>query len=82
MQQSSSSPAAEADGEEDIFRAIRKGLPSAGALAAKLLQTVKPLQLIDEYLIPALNAVGDAYEKGTLFLPQLIAARRKRKALL
>lgn len=79
VQQSSSSPAAEADGEEDIFRAIRKGLPSAGALAAKLLQTVKPLQLIDEYLIPALNAVGDAYEKGTLFLPQLIAAAESAK---
>lgn len=79
VQQSSSSPAAEAEGEEDIFRAIRKGLPSAGALAAKLLQTVKPLQLIDEYLIPALNAVGDAYEKGTLFLPQLIAAAESAK---
>ena len=79
VQQSSSSPAAEADGEEDIFRAIRKGLPSAGALAAKLLQTVKPLQLIDEYLIPALNEVGDAYEKGTLFLPQLIAAAESAK---
>ena len=79
VQQSSSSPAAEADGEEDIFRAIRKGLPSAGALAAKLLQTVKPLQLIDEYLIPSLNAVGDAYEKGTLFLPQLIAAAESAK---
>ncbi len=79
VQQFSAAPAKAADEEEDIFRAIRKGLPSAGALAAKLLQTVPPLQLIDEYLIPALNAVGDAYEKGTLFLPQLISAAESAK---
>ena len=78
-QQTVLSPAKREESEEDIFHAIRKGLPSAGALAAKMLQTVAPLQLIDEYLIPALNKVGEEYEKGTLFLPQLISAAESAK---
>ena len=38
-----------------------------------------PLSVIDDYLIPALNAVGEEYERGTLFLPQLIAAAESAK---
>lgn len=67
------------EGQEDIFRAIRKGLNTAGAIAARMLESIPPLELIDGYLIPALNEVGDAYEKGTLFLPQLIAAAESAK---
>ncbi len=44
-----------------------------------MLETMPPLELIERHLIPALNAVGDAYEKGTLFLPQLIAAAESAK---
>ena len=77
---SSSAPQAKEEGrEEDIFRAIRKGLHAAGGIAAKMLESIPPLELIDGYLIPALNEVGDAYEKGTLFLPQLIAAAESAK---
>lgn len=65
---------------EDIFRCIRKGLPEAAAECARLLKTVPPLEVIDRYLIPALNAVGDDYEKGVLFLPQLIAAAESAKS--
>ena len=38
------------------------------------------LQVIDDYLIPALNRVGDNYEKGKIFLPQLIASADCAKA--
>ena len=65
--------------ETDIFYCIRKGMPEAAAACEKLLDSLPPLQVIDEYLIPALNAVGDGYEQGTLFLPQLIAAADSAK---
>ena len=78
----SSAPAAaagEGGSEADIFYCIKKGLPAAGAACAKLLETQPPLDVIDRYLIPALNAVGEEYERGTLFLPQLIAAAESAK---
>lgn len=63
----------------DIFYCIKKGLPAAADRARELLEKISPLSLIDDYLIPALNAVGDEYEKGTLFLPQLISAAESAK---
>ena len=65
--------------EGDIFRLIRKGMPEAAQACAKLLENEAPLAVIDRYLIPALNAVGDDYERGVLFLPQLIAAAESAK---
>lgn len=38
----------------------------------ELLKTNDPISIIDDYFIPALDVVGDRYEKGTVFLPQLI----------
>lgn len=32
----------------------------------------EPLDIIQEELIPALNIVGEGFEKGTIFLPQLL----------
>ena len=63
------------DATADLAYLIRKGLPDARTKAALMLDDgVAPLELVDSHLIPALNSVGDDYEKGTLFLPQLIAA--------
>ena len=39
-----------------------------------LLAEKQPLEVVDEALIPALDIVGAKYEKGTLFLPQLLQA--------
>ena len=39
-----------------------------------LLETKEALELVDEALIPALDIVGNKYEKGTLYLPQLLQA--------
>nr|QGT51149.1 5-methyltetrahydrofolate--homocysteine methyltransferase [uncultured Firmicutes bacterium] len=44
----------------------------AGAKTEELLQTTEPLAIIDNEFIPALDIVGERYEKGILFLPQLI----------
>lgn len=43
--------------------------------ARKTLEVLKektPMQVVEEEFIPALNYVGERYEKGQLFLPQLI----------
>ncbi len=40
----------------------------------ELLEIRDALSIIDEEFIPALDAVGEKYEKGELFLPQLIQA--------
>lgn len=37
-----------------------------------LLQRLEPLQIINEYIVPAMDQAGKAYEDGTLFLPQLM----------
>lgn len=52
---------------------IEKGLKEeALAAAQKLLENSEPLEVINEHIIPALDSVGDKYEKGDIFLPQLI----------
>lgn len=38
----------------------------------ELLTSCDPVSIIDEYFIPALDEVGERYEKGTVFLPQLM----------
>ncbi|MCR5785211.1 MAG: homocysteine S-methyltransferase family protein [Eubacterium sp.] len=61
--------------EMTIEAAVLKGLKEETAnLTKKLLETNDELTLINEYLIPALDVVGEKYEKGTIFLPQLINA--------
>ena len=59
--------------EMNLQTAIEKGLKEeAFALAKELLQTQKPLDIIQEYLIPALDKVGKGFETGRVFLPQLL----------
>ena len=43
-------------------------------MAETLLATLAPLDVAAQHIIPALDVVGDLYEKGVIFLPQLIAA--------
>lgn len=59
--------------EIDIFTAVYNGLKSEGAVVTKkLLETTDAMQIINEMLIPALDRVGDDFEKNKIFLPQLI----------
>ncbi len=60
---------------EDIAYCILKGLKEPAAQCAEaLLASTEPLALVQETLIPALDEVGQQYEKGVLFLPQLLAS--------
>ena len=66
---------AQASGEiSDIARAVADGLKADCAAAAQALLSsgTDPMTLINEQLIPALDTVGEKFEKGTIFLPQLI----------
>lgn len=57
----------------DLKKIIIDGAREESArVTKKLLNYRKPLEIIDEYLIPALDTVGERYEKGDIFLPQLI----------
>lgn len=57
----------------DVQTAILKGLGDDCAAATRtLLETLDPLDVVSKHLIPALDTVGDLFEKDKLFLPQLI----------
>ncbi len=57
----------------DLKSAIINGLKKDAKFAAtELIKTVEPLDIINEYVIPALNIVGENYEKGSIYLPQLL----------
>ena len=63
-------PATAADDLKDaIFTGRRE---TAAALAAELLQTREPLDLIEREIVPALDRVGVGFEQGTVYLPQLL----------
>ena len=58
-----------------LMKAVEKGLKGdAAAHTRTLLAEKQPLEVVDEALIPALDIVGAKYEKGPLFLPQLLQA--------
>lgn len=68
--QSSSGPT-----EMTVEMAVLKGLKQeTKELTAQLLETMPELDVINQKLIPALDVVGDKYEKQEIFLPQLINA--------
>lgn len=64
-----------------LFEAVRRGLQDeARAAAETALRTQEPLAVVNTSLIPALDAVGDGFEKGTVFLPQLLQAATAAQA--
>lgn len=57
----------------ELYDAIVQGLRSQAAHAAReKLKSMPPQELVNQILIPALDSVGERFEKGTLFLPQLL----------
>lgn len=72
VQQEAAAPKA-TPGEKTLQELIIEGRKEeSGQKTAELLQNTSPLDIIDHEFIPALDVVGDRYEKGILFLPQLI----------
>jgi len=59
----------------DLSSAVIRGLKAEAREQTKLLLAQhEPMHIIDEILVPALDLVGARYEKGELFLPQLLKA--------
>ena len=64
-----------------LQRAIAKGLKEqSAALTDSLLTTRKPLDIVQEDIIPALNAVGIGFENKSVYLPQLLMSAEAAKA--
>ncbi len=64
-----------------LLYSIEKGLSDDGAKYTKeLLCSVKPMDIIDNCLIPALDSVGNKFETGKIFLPQLILSANAAQA--
>lgn len=69
------SPASSVSTEMNIETAVLKGLKQEVAnQTEKHLETMSELDVINQKLIPALDIVGEKYEKQQIFLPQLINA--------
>ena len=67
--------------EPDIFSAVYSGLKNEGASATeRLLQSTDPMKIVNEMLIPALDRVGEDFEKNKIFLPQLIQSANTAQA--
>ena len=65
----------------DLKTAIIKGMKAQSADCAKaMLENTDPLKVIDGYIIPALDVVGQAFETGKMFLPQLLMSADCAKA--
>lgn len=54
-----------------IVKGQKSGVPAA---VEELLEREMPLDVVNGHVIPALDEVGERYERGSLFLPQLMAS--------
>lgn len=64
---------ASTDDTLDLKGMIIKGRKElTAAETRKMLETMTPLDIVNTYFIPALDIVGAQFEKGELFLPQLM----------
>ena len=73
--------AAETGSEMSLKESVLRGMTQSAALAAqKALADTEVLDLINLELIPALDQVGKGFEKGTIFLPQLLMSAEAAKA--
>ncbi len=57
----------------DLVYAVENGLKAEAVKSASaMLENTDPMEIINGSLIPALDAAGEKFEKGKIFLPQLI----------
>ena len=80
-QPSGTAEAAPKEQEAGLGSFVERGLSERARTAARDALTHRdPLELIDQELIPALDRVGKGFEKGTLYLPQLLMAAEAAQA--
>ena len=67
--------------EISLHTAIVKGLKDEATQCARaLLENSEPLDVINGYIIPALDEVGAGFEENRIFLPQLLMSADSAKA--
>ena len=67
--------------EIDLKTAIIKGLQNkAQECAQSLAQTTESIEIINSHIMPALDFVGEGFEKNKIFLPQLLMSAESAKA--
>lgn len=74
QQQKAPEPAtAAAQKTPDLMYSVENGLKADAVNAVReLIKSVDPMEIINNYLIPALDSAGAKFESGKIFLPQLI----------
>lgn len=72
---------AKSPSREALYKAVMKGNRNGiGALTGTALaEGEEPSALLNEVLLPAINEVGELFDKGKYFLPQLIASAEAMK---
>ncbi len=63
--------------KKDVLTGNKRGIVKDTEKAVK--EGNSPRQILDEVLMPAINEVGDLFDKGKYFLPQLIAGAEAMK---
>lgn len=80
--QAAAAPSASASASISLTDAIRKGLKEQAAqLTREELKHRTGLEIVADSLIPALDRVGADYEKGVVFLPQLLSAAQAAQSV-
>jgi len=74
-------PAAQTATLVDLATAVLRGLSDSAVLAAKAeLEQRAPLEVVSQCLVPALDQVGQEFEAGRLYLPQLLMSADAARA--
>lgn len=67
--------------EADLKTAIIKGMKKkAVECTQELIKSTDSLEIINSYIMPALDFVGEGFEKNKIFLPQLLMSAESAKA--
>ena len=69
---------AELEGRSALFKTIVKGQKHQAVDAVKTMD-IEPLAIVSDHLVPALDKVGRDYDKGVIFLPQLMVSAETAK---
>ena len=78
--QSASQNSTAITGTSPLMDAVIKGLKDkAVEITKELLFSKAPLDIVNEDIIPALNKVGEGFEKNIIFLPQLLTSAEAAK---
>ena len=62
---------------KDVLKGNRNGIVSSTKKALE--EGHEPKEILDRVLLPAINEVGDLFDRGTYFLPQLIGSAETMK---